>query len=117
MIARFTISTPPSLNNMFFNAPRRGRVKTMAYKNWLDETILEIRRQRPGIIAGEVCIDLLIERPTASSDLDNRIKAALDACQKAGVIENDKRVVELRARWGQIKGCQVTIFAVEKVAA
>lgn len=117
MIARFTIPLPPSLNNIFFNKPHGGRAKTTDYKNWLEATAWEIRSQQPPIIKGEVCIDLLIERPTASSDLDNRIKAALDACQKAGVIENDKRVVELRARWGQIKGCQVTIFAVEKVAA
>lgn len=115
--AAFTIPLPPSLNNIFFNRPHGGRSKTTDYKNWLDEAWVAIRQQHVPMISGDVRVDLIIERPNASSDLDNRLKAALDAIQKARVIENDKRVVELWARWGEVKGCQVTVMSAGKVAA
>lgn len=111
-VASLVIPLPPSLNNIFFNRPHGGRAKTTAYKNWLDATAWDIRSQRPPVIKGDAQVDLVIERPNAVSDLDNRIKACLDALQKAGVIENDKRVVDLRARWGEVIGCRIIVAEV-----
>ena len=117
MTARFTISLPPSLNNIFRNMAQGGRAKTADYKGWLTAAAWEIKAQRPTPIAGDVAVDLVIERPNAASDLDNRIKPVLDACQTAGVIENDKRVVDLRARWGAVRGCEVKIHPASAGAA
>jgi|SRR6185437_6965617 len=117
-VAVFTIPVPPSLNNAFFNRPRKGRTKTTEYKNWLEAAAWEIRSQRVPVIAGEVKVSLLIRRPNKSSDLDNRLKGCLDAMQKAGVIENDNRVVELFARWtNEGKGCQVTVYSASEEAS
>lgn len=114
--AAFTIPLPPSTNNLFFNRPRKGRTKTTEYKAWLDEAAWTIRAQRAPEVFGDVRLDLIIERPNKASDLDNRVKAAQDAIQKAGVLKNDNQVVELYVRWGDVKGAQVTIMAVAKVA-
>lgn len=115
--ASFTIPLPPSLNNIFFNKPHGGRGKTTEYKNWLDATAWEIKAQRPGFIPGDVRISMIIERPNAASDLDNRIKASLDAIVKAGVIEDDKRVAALMVVWGDVSGARIRIAPVRKAAA
>lgn len=109
--ASFSIPLPPSVNGLFFNRPHGGRGKTTAYKNWRDEAGWEIRRQRVPFIEGQVGIDLIIQRPTASSDLDNRIKSSVDLLQHCHVIENDKLVVDLRARWGDVEGCRVSVWS------
>lgn len=116
-MAKFNLPLPPSLNNIFFNKPHGGRAKTTDYKNWLDTAAWEIRGQRVAPIAGDVRVCIVIERPNKTSDIDNRIKPVLDAMQKAGVIVNDKSVVDVRARWGEVKGCVVNVSIVERVAA
>lgn len=115
--ASFSLPLPPSLNNIFFNAPKRGRVKTTEYKNWLELCGWEIRKQRVPAVTGEVRVSLIIERPNANSDIDNRIKPVLDALQKAGVLKNDNKVVEIAAKWGEVIGCHVMIFTAEQAAA
>ena len=104
-----TIPLPPSLNNIFFNRPHGGRSKTTEYKNWVELASWEIRKQRPKMIEGDAAIHLTIERPNAQSDLDNRIKAVLDALQKAGVLKNDRQIVDLHAKWGAVVGAVVNI--------
>ena len=111
MIAQFTISLPPSLNNIFFNKPHGGRAKTTAYKNWCEQTAWEIRTQKVPVIEGDVAVHVLIERPNAQSDIDNRLKPIFDAMQKAGVLKNDRQIVELHARWEEIKGAQIVVRA------
>lgn len=113
----FTMPLPPSLNNIFFNKPHGGRAKTTAYKNWRDLAAWEIRRQKVPVIEGPICIRLMIERPNAQSDLDNRLKPIFDAMQAAGVIKNDKQIVELHALWGDVTGAMVMISEPQKVAA
>jgi crossover junction endodeoxyribonuclease RusA len=115
--ASFSIPLPPSLNNIFFNKPHGGRAKTTAYKNWLEEAALRIRMQRVPVIEGEVSVHVTIQRPNAQSDLDNRIKAVLDALQKSGVLKNDKQVSELHARWGAVEGATVLVSSIVKAAA
>lgn len=111
-VASFTLPIPPSLNNIFFSRPHGGRAKTTDYKNWLETAAWEIRSQRVPTIDGDIRVELVIERPNKSSDIDNRIKPVLDCMQKAGVVSNDKAVVEIRAKWGDVKGCKVTVYTV-----
>lgn len=117
-VCALNIPLPPTSNNMFFNRPHGGRGKTTEYKAWREAAAWAIKTQRPPLFKGDVCITLLIERPTVTSDLDNRIKACCDALQSAGVIENDNRIIDIHARWAPIKGCAVTIMSsVESEAA
>ncbi len=110
--ANFTIPVPPSLNNIFFNRPGGGRAKTKAYTAWITEAVLGMRAARQPDLRGDVRVDLIIRRPNASSDLDNRIKGALDALQKAGVLANDNQVVGISARWGTANGCEIIVSEV-----
>lgn len=116
-IAAFSIPLPPSLNNIYFNRPRKGRGKTTEYKDWLDAAAWEIRSQRAPSIRGDVRLDLVIQRPNSASDLDNRIKACQDAIQRAGVLKNDNQIVELWVRWGDVVGAKATVVSVEKKVA
>ena len=55
-----------------------------------------------------VAVEIECQRPTKSSDLDSRTKAALDAL-KGLAWEDDRQVVDLRTRWAEIKGCRITV--------
>lgn len=116
MIASFTIPMPPSLNNIFFNKPHGGRAKTTEYKNWRDQAAWEIRRQRVPVIDGDVAVQVIIERPNVASDIDNRLKPIFDSMQAAGVIENDRQIVELHAKWGDVKGATVVVRSLDNEA-
>jgi crossover junction endodeoxyribonuclease RusA len=115
--ASFTIPLPPSLNNIFANGAGGGRVKTKAYKAWRNAAAWEIKLQRVPLIEGDVVVHLTIERPNAASDIDNRLKPIFDCMQTAGVIKNDRHVVELHAKWGTVQGALVLVATVDAVAA
>lgn len=92
------IDVPPTANNIYVNA-KKGRVKSDAYAAWRTGVALQIQAQvRPSQrIAGPVMI--LIDLPwNMAGDLDNRVKPSLDALVASGRIDDDRNVVELRAR-------------------
>lgn len=105
------IPVPPSTNNLFANVAKRGRVRSERYNAWLRVAGTELNLQRPQPIAGLVSVDLMMKRPNASSDIDNRIKAALDLLVLHRLIEDDKNIVDVRARWGAVDDCIVTVKA------
>ena len=107
--ATLAIPLPPSLNNIFVNLPRGGRAKSPEYKAWRQLATLQINTQHPGRIVGDVRIEITCERPNKASDLDNRIKPVLDAIVTARVIEDDRKVVELTAKWGDVRGVLVNV--------
>jgi Holliday junction resolvase RusA-like endonuclease len=98
---------PPSLNNIFVNIPGRGRVKTHDYKTWLRSASNLIMAQKPVRVEGEVEISVAIG--PRRGDLDNRIKPILDCLVTNGVIDDDKHVVAITARWALEDGAMVTI--------
>lgn len=95
----FTIPCPPSVNQIFRNVKGKGRVKTEAYANWRAYAVTSIRNQHVAPIRGRVIILFGVERASAAADIDNRIKAMLDAIVEAGVIEDDRFVTGLAAAW------------------
>jgi crossover junction endodeoxyribonuclease RusA len=105
------IPVPPSTNNLFANVAKRGRVRSERYNAWLRVAGTELNLQSPQPIAGLVSVDLMMKRPNASSDIDNRIKAALDLLVLHRLIEDDKNIVDVRARWGAVEDCVVTVRA------
>lgn len=90
------IPVPPSLNHAYANR-KGGRKKTDEYRAWQFEAILRIKSQRPERIHGPVIVDISI--PKQRGDIDNRIKPTLDALVMAKVIDDDRHVEEVRARW------------------
>lgn len=78
---------PPSVNAMFRNVPKVGRVKTAEYKNWIKEAGWLLRAQRPQPIQGDYRL-LVLVGPTRA-DIDNLTKAINDLLQSHGVVEND----------------------------
>ena len=109
-----TLSTvPPSVNNMFANKRTGGRVKSAEYKAWRAMAVAELRTiQRAPLIRGKVRIRLAIERPNASSDLSNRLKAIEDALVEANVIEDDRLIEGYdRFEWAPIQGVEIEVRA------
>lgn len=100
---------PPSVNGIFRNVHGRGRVKTKAYKAWLKAAGWEVNCQKPIRIAGKVEIDITCKRPSGNSDIDNRVKAALDLLVTMNLIDDDRYVERVRAQWGAVEGCQIVI--------
>ena len=106
-----TIPIPPSVNGLYASLANGKRVKSKAYKQWLDEAGWFVLGQRRGAptITGPVDIEILIRRPSGNSDVDNRVKATLDLLVKQHVISDDRYVHSVTARWADIPSCVVTI--------
>ena len=89
---------PPSVNGLFLNAKGKGRVKTRAYSVWcteVDWTLKRSQRLPEGAYAVTAWIPL-----NRKSDLDNRIKAILDALVRNKVVPDDRwcdRIIAHRA--------------------
>jgi Holliday junction resolvase RusA-like endonuclease len=81
----------PSTNNLFFNVPGRGRIKSTEYNRWLCDAGVLLKQQSPAAMMGAVEVTIRIPEKTRG-DLDNRIKAPLDLLVKHGVIEDDRFV-------------------------
>lgn len=88
---------PPSLNHMFVNAKRKGRIKSREYAAWQIRSCLQLRRQPAWHVPGKVRIRLTFARQDTRADLDNLIKPILDLLMASGRIADDRNVVELAA--------------------
>ena len=101
---------PPSVNALFANKPGKGRIKTKAYKAWLEEAGLILNCQRPGRIAGRYSIHIQVRRLPKMSDLANREKATSDLLVKHGVIEDDSLAERVMIEWSDsILGARVFV--------
>jgi len=95
----FTMPVPPSVNQAFKNVRGRGRAKTKAYEDWLLYAYQCIRLQKVPPVPGHIIVRIGFERESLLSDVDNRIKLALDAIVSAGVIEDDRLITALAVSW------------------
>lgn len=105
---------PPSTNNLFLNV-KHGRIRSQKYDTWLQEAHVDYLRQRPKKIAGPVNVTMEFREPARKSDLDNRLKAPLDFCVKAGIIEADDQSIvrSISAKWSdEVEGCRITIESI-----
>lgn len=87
-ISIIDLPIPPSLNNLFVNAGKRGRVLSRHYKEWREEAGWKLLRQRPGSIKGRYALEIYVQAD-ARADIGNLEKAVSDLLQAHGVIEND----------------------------
>ena len=108
----YRLPFPLSVNNLFFNAGRRGRVKTTRYQTWLREVGVALKQQGIAKVEGQVSIKLLIIRPDRRRrDLDNYIKCVLDALVLNGAMGDDSLVEKIVISWhsDNLGGCFVEI--------
>jgi len=73
-----------------------------AYRKAVALAILEqLGLERPRPITTGVAVDLRVHPPDRRRrDLDNVLKAVLDAVVKAGILEDDSQVQRLAMAWG-----------------
>ncbi len=94
------LSYPPATNNLYFNAPGKGRVKTERYAGWLDESGWRIAAQRPGRIVGPFATEITVTRPdNRRRDLDNMLKPILDCLVKYRVTADDSLARRHTIQW------------------
>ena len=95
----------PSVNSLFNNVTRSGRgklrVPTSKYQQWQTaaKTAIRMQLERWEPISNPIRLSIDLQRPTANSDLSNRIKALEDILVKTNIIVDDKLVHDLRIRW------------------
>jgi Holliday junction resolvase RusA-like endonuclease len=104
-----TFLLPPSVNSLFRTTMVKSktggrdvplRVKTGPYKKWLKAATGALARQIGAAgIKGRVIVITNVERPIITADLDNRLKACLDALVEARVIEDDKQIASIATAW------------------
>lgn len=95
----FTIPTPPSANHLFRNVKGVGRVKAKHYDDFIRMAVTAIRRQAVTRVSGRVVAIFGVERMSDRADIDNRLKAMLDAIVEAKIIEDDRFVTAIAISW------------------
>lgn len=125
MMFSAALPTPPSTNNLYRNAPGRGRVPTGRYLRWrraagtrLLAALASWRRRNPGCeprFEAPAVVSIIVAHPRMRRDLDNCAKAPLDLLVEHGILADDSAVVEIRLRWGDPgeapDGCLVSVCA------
>lgn len=104
---------PPSLNNIYFNKPGKGRVKSGQYRTWRSAAGWDVKAAKPEKIGGAVLLDLTVKKPRVRADISNRIKAVEDLLVDMDVLVDDSQVMEVRARWGNVDGARVEIMPID----
>ncbi len=110
---RFTISRPPSTNNLHGSHidKRTGKMRrhnTAAYKAWIKMAGWEMRGEHVGPLPrfeGEIAMLIACVK---GIDIDN-IKAIPDLLKTMGVIADDKLIADLRVTRAGLVGERVTI--------
>lgn len=97
---------PPSTNHLFANVAGRGRIKSEAYRTWINAAGWDVAKARPGKISGHINLKLTFceSKRRSNSDLSNRIKAVEDLLVRHGVIDDDSLVDDLHVLWGEALG-------------
>ena len=92
MIKQVTVPMPTSVNAMYVNVYRKGRVKNGKYRAWQKQAHALIQALTP--IDGEVFIEYVFTLGTSfRGDLSNHIKAPEDALVETKVLKGDTHKV------------------------
>jgi crossover junction endodeoxyribonuclease RusA len=98
---KIEIPFPPSVNRLWRASERGGVYRSPEYVRWREQACWVIASQcRSERFRGAFKLTILLVQPSKRHmDLDNRIKAVLDALASAGVIANDRHCRWIEARW------------------
>lgn len=106
------IERPPSVNRLW-RASKGGTVyRSPAYVVWRKQAAWEIIAQaKKNKIKGPFKLEMTVQRPDQRKrDLDNLLKAVLDALQDAGTIDSDSDCQWIVARWeGEGNKCHLCL--------
>lgn len=106
----FKLPLPPSVNQYNRIALNGAPYTTSAARRWKDEAgwlvILQFKEQKGHMLTQDLRATMTFQQ---KGDLDNRIKPTLDLLQDCRVFQNDKQIVEIIARFGDVSGCEVEI--------
>jgi len=92
------LTMPPSVNACWANVPKKGRVRSTAYRRWSKLAMQELQQQQAGRVAGKFCIVITAKRTKRKRDIDNLVKPILDLL--AGVVTADDSECErVSAGW------------------
>lgn len=107
---------PPTANHIWVHT-RGNHFRTAEYVAWISAVGFCVPRQTSPVTGPlAVAIDLHFAKKSACdrSDIDNRVKATLDALAHAGMYENDSQIVELYVV-KQLTGVDETLVAIVAV--
>jgi len=99
---KFTLPWPPSVNTYWrtFQGRMIISAKGREYRKSVADQVLIQRGAKH--YAGKMRVEIEAYRPdNRRRDLDNLLKAVLDACTHAGVWEDDSNIVDLRIYWAE----------------
>lgn len=95
-----TLPFPPSVNHYYRSYGRGTVVISKAGKAYRDEVWLSVKRKRFGMpLVGPITLDVTLFRPdNRTRDIDNGLKAMLDALERSEVYHSDSQILELFVR-------------------
>ena len=107
---------PPSINSAYGNKkpgqPGKGRYKTKALTDWVRDATAMLRLQKPGRTKGDVKVEYLFGPRNKNADVCNREKVLSDFLVSAGIIEDDRFIVEAVIKWDDtVRGACATVRA------
>lgn len=88
----FTLPAPPSTNQLFANVRGKGRVKTLAYRQWIMASGLILNASRSGkklTLDAPAAVTVRIGKCNQAKDADNHLKAVCDLLVAAGILRGD----------------------------
>ena len=109
-----TLPWPPSVNTYWRTF--QGRMIISAKGREYRKAALEQVALQGGAAhyQGKLCVEIEAYRPDKRRrDLDNLLKATLDACTAAGVWEDDSNIVDLRIYWADTIGGMIKVHVRE----
>lgn len=100
---------PPTVNHIWLQrcsslkrGATGGRFLSKEARVYCQFAALAIQRQRMPQDWPFCAVDIVVEPIRRQGDVDNRIKAVLDAFTKAGFWEDDKIVAEVSCKFGKV---------------
>lgn len=97
------LAMPPSVNSIWrATLGRNGKPRTYrarAYAAWMHTAAWTVKEAvtKSGQVKGDVTVKVMFW--PRRGDIDNRLKAVCDSLVQGGAIEDDAKIVDLRARW------------------
>ena len=115
----FTLPLPPSVNALYRNVPKVGRVKTRAAKDWYTQAAVMMAQQHVRQVSGRICVTYSVGRhpDKRKRDVANYEKALSDSLVANKVIEDDSLIESLRIHWTDLEPAGTVGVSIVSVGA